>query len=91
MNTFAIAGHLGSDPKLQSKDDTTWATLRVAVNGRHTNWFWVTAFGTLAEQIGEKLKKGDGIAITGELRSTTHEDKERVELIAKRATFFTKG
>ena len=91
MNTFTIAGRLGSDPKLQTKDETTWATLRVAVNGQHTNWFWVTAFGKLAETIGEKLKKGDGVAITGELRSNTHNDKERVELIAKRATFFTKG
>jgi single-stranded DNA-binding protein len=90
MNAFTIAGRLGSDPKLQSKDDTTWATLRVAVNGRHTNWFWVTAFGKLAETIAKKLHKGDGIAITGELRSNTHNETERIELIAKRATFFPK-
>lgn len=88
MNTFSIAGRLGTDPKLQSKDDTVWTTLRVAVNGSHTNWFWVTVFGKLAQAIVEKLEKGDGIAITGELRTNRHNDKERIELIAKRATFF---
>ena len=92
MNTFTIAGHLGTDPKLETKDDTSWTRLRVATNNGHgTQWFWITAFGKLAENLVEHLAKGDGIAISGDLRVTTHNDKERVELIAKTADFFRKS
>ncbi len=92
MNTFQLAGRLGTDPKLQTKGETTWTRLRVATNNGHgTQWFWVTAFGKLAETMVKKLVKGDGVAISGELRSSTHNDKERVELIAKSADFFRKS
>ena len=91
MNTFTIAGHLGTDLKLESKGETTWTRLRVATNnGRKTQWFWVTAFGKLATNMVEHLAKGDGIAICGELRVNKHNDKEHVELIAKTADFFRK-
>ncbi len=91
MRNFAIAGHLGTDLELKTKGDTAWARLRVATNNGHdTYWFWVTAFGKLAENMVAKLAKGDGIAIRGELRVNTHNDKERVELIAQEADFFPK-
>ena len=92
MNAFTIAGHLGADPKLKTKGETTWTQLRVATNNGHgTHWFWVTAFGKLAEAMVKKLAKGDGVAISGELRSSTHNDKERGDLIAKTADFFCKS
>ncbi len=91
MNTFTIAGHLGADPKLETKGETTWTRLRVAANGRKTQWFWVTAFGKLAEAMAEHLRKSDGVAISGELRVNTYDGKERVELIAKTADFFRKS
>lgn len=92
MNTFTIAGHLGADLKLETKGETTWTRLRVATNNGHgTQWFWITAFGKLAENMAEHLGKGDGVAISGQLRVTTHKDKERTELIAKSADFFRKS
>ena len=92
MRTFTIAGYLGTDLELQTKDDTTWTQLRVATNdGRRTDWFWVTAFGKLAEIMVEKLGKGDGIAIRGFLRVDTYKDKEQVKLIAREADFFPKA
>ena len=92
MNTFTIAGRLGFDLELETKDETTWTRLRVATNNGHgTHWFWITAFGKLAEAMVEKLGKGDGIAIRGELRVNTHDGKERVELIAQSADFFRKS
>ena len=91
MNIFTIAGRLGSDLELKTKGETSWTRLRVAANGRETHWFWVTAFGKLAEAMVEKLGKGDGIAIRGELRVNTHDGKERVELIAQSADFFRKS
>ncbi len=91
MRTFTIAGHLGTDLKLETKDETSWTRLRVATNnGRKTQWFWITAFGKLAENMVEHLATGDGVAITGELRVNTHNDKERTELIAGTADFFRK-
>ncbi len=92
MNTFTIAGHLGTDPKLETKGETTWTRLRVATNdGRKTQWFWIAAFGKLAENMVKNLVKGDGVAIHGELRVNTYNDTERVELIAGTADFFRKG
>ena len=92
MNTFTIAGHLGTDLKLKAKGDTSWTRLRVATNNGHgTQWFWITAFGKLAEAMVEHLGKGDGITISGDLRVTTHNDKQRVELIGRRADFFGKS
>ncbi len=91
MNIFTISGHLGTDLKLKTKDETSWTRLRVATNNGHgTQWFWVTAFGKLAKNLVKHLAKGDGIAISGDLRVTTHKDKERVELIARTADFFGK-
>ena len=92
MRNFQLAGHIGSDLELKTKGETTWTQLRVATNdGGKTHWFWVTAFGKLAEAMVDKLGKGDGIAIRGELRINTHNDKERVELIAGGADFFRKN
>ncbi len=91
MNNFNISGHLGTDLKLKTKGETSWTRLRVATNNGHgTQWFWVTAFGKLAKNLVKHLAKGDGIAISGDLRVTTHKDKERVELIARTADFFGK-
>ena len=91
MKTFAIAGHLGTDPKLETKGETTWTRVRVAANGRETDWFTITAFGKLAEAIAKNLQKGDGIAVRGELRTKTYEGKERIELHAREADFFAKA
>ncbi len=89
MNTFTIAGHLVTNLELKTKGEPTWTWLRVATNNGHgIQRFWVTAFGKLAENLVKHLAEGDGIAIRGELRVTTHNDKERTELIARTADFF---
>ena len=91
MRTFTISGYLGTDLELKTKDDTTWTQLRVATHdGHRTDWFWVTAFGTLAKNMVEKLGKGDAVAIRGYLRVDTYKDKEQVKLIAREADFFPK-
>ena len=93
MKTFAIAGHLGATPALETKGKTTWTDLRVAVNGAkgHTDWFWITAFGPLAEAICSCLVKGSGVAVNGELRTEEWKGNYRTKFIAKQATFFGKG
>ena len=88
MKNFQIAGRLGSTPELQEKNETTWTQLRIAVNGKHTDWFTIAAFGTLAENCCKHLNKGDGVAVTGRLRTGSYEGREIVQLVAEAAQFF---
>lgn len=93
MTSLAIAGHLGKKPELRSNDTTAWTSLSLAVNrgkDRDPEWFWVTAFGKLAETCCAHLEPGDGVAITGTIRSRRYEQSTRYDLIAHRATFFFK-
>ena len=66
MKHFTIAGRLGGTPQLETKgegsDRVTWARMRIAVNSGQDkpDWFWVTAFGKLAENVAKHLAKGDG-------------------------------
>ncbi len=63
---------LGADLKLETKGEMTWTRLRVATNnGRKTQWFWVTVFGKLAENMVEHLAKGEGIASCGSTSTRT--------------------
>ena len=91
MKTFTIAGRLGADPELQEKDGKSWTRLRIAANGRVTDWFTLACFGPLAENVTKKLGKGDGIAVRGELRTQEYEGKEQIQLIGLEADFFPKG
>ena len=83
MKHFAIAGRLGGTPQLETKgegsDQITWARMRVAVNSGQDkpDWFWVTAFGKLAENIAKHLVKGDGVALRGEPDRATARRHER--------------
>ncbi len=77
-------GNLGSDPDLRSSENGKRSVCRFSVAEnvyrrdpnhektfvlRHVNWFHVTAFGELAIQVAEKLKKGDRVRLEGELRT----------------------
>ncbi len=92
MKNFQLAGNLAQDPKLHNLDEENPSksriSLRVAVNGREADFFWVTAFGKQVATIAEHLKKGDGVAVEGEL--STYENK--IQLVAKPygVTFFRK-
>ena len=59
--------------------------------GRKGFWFTVACFGPLAENITQKLKKGDGIAVRGELRTQEYEGREQIGCIGLEADFFPKG
>ncbi len=93
MKNFQLAGNLAQDPKVHTLDEQnpkkSRASLRVAVNGKESDFFWVTVFGKQVAVIAEHLNKGDGVAVEGELR--TYEDK--IQLVAKPygVTFFRKS
>ena len=93
MKNFQITGYAGQTPVLNTKGDTTYTSLRIAVRtrGNGTDWFWVAAFGKLAEIVAEYVTKGMVVAISGDLRVNEYQGKERVELIADKVDFYGRG
>jgi single-strand DNA-binding protein len=87
----SLIGNVGADPEVRyTGDGKAVASLRVAVNEswrdkntgekrERVEWVSVTAFGKLAEIIGEYVRKGSPIFITGKLRTEEYTDKEGVK------------
>jgi single-strand DNA-binding protein len=92
-NHCFLIGHLGADPVERSRSDKSGPIVGfpLAENVRsfdkeageyktvHTNWFQVTAFGPLAERVKAGLKKGDRIAVQGQIKSSRYTDKSGEE------------
>lgn len=72
-----IIGNLGRDPEMkQSNSGMTIASFSVAVKLRDvTHWYRCKAFGKSAEFVGRYLVKGRCVAVGGEMRSDSWEDK----------------
>ncbi len=73
MNTVVIVGRLGQDPEIKYfESGAVKATISVAVDrgfkeNKVTDWFRVEAWARLAEIVGEYMKKGTLVSITGTL------------------------
>lgn len=99
MNTVTLVGRLTRDPEDRQfeKDGeyTSLAKLRIAVERNRndgTDFFDVTAFGSLGVLVVEHLTKGRLVGIVGRLRSSewTGSDgtkRHRVEVIADSIRF----
>jgi len=90
LNKAQIIGHTGNDPEIRySQGGAAIATLSIATTEtwkdkndekqERTEWHRVTAFGRLAEIIGEYVKKGQQIYIEGRLQTDKYTDKDGVE------------
>lgn len=96
MNKWTFTGNLGRDPSLRELDNATVLHLAVAVSRRvkrdgewtnDTMWVDVSLFGRNARWLGENLRKGSHVAVSGELgvRSYTGRDgalKTQLEVTA---------
>lgn len=89
-NSCFIIGNLGADPAERGRGGEKTGPIvgfTVAENVQtfdqatkkfktvHTNWFQVTAFGTLADRVRSHLKKGDRVAIQGRMKISKYKDK----------------
>lgn len=99
VNKAIIVGNLGDDPEIRySTNGDAIANLSVATseswkdkNGEkqeRTEWHRISAFGKLAEIIGEYLSKGSKVYIEGKIQTRKWQDKDGVdryttEIIAK--------
>lgn len=95
MNKVCIIGRLTKDPRIsQSSSQNTCARFHLAVEGlpsskgeRQTDFIPVTAWGRLAEIIGQYCNKGRQISIVGRLRTWKHdvngETRYEMEVVAE--------
>lgn len=80
MNSINILGNVGKEPELKVFGETTVCNFTVAVTRRFkrdvTDWFDCVVFGKQAETINQYVKKGDKIAVSGEIQFEQYNDKE---------------
>lgn len=86
MNKVYLKGNLGNDPEIKElMGGSILAKIRVATNETYTNkegnnisntqWHSVVAWGEVAKEVKEKLKKGSYISLEGKLAHRSYEDK----------------
>lgn len=87
MNSVQITGNLTKDPVVRAtKTGRSVASMTVAVNTRYTvqgqekemtAWVNVTAWGSLAEEAGQKLKKGAYVFVEGRINTRSWDDDKQ--------------
>lgn len=86
MNTVQILGNLGKEPDIRATGTgKTVASFSVAVKRKYTtqqgedkeltDWINVVAWGSLAEAVGNQLKKGSRVFVEGRYSTRSYEDK----------------
>ena len=81
MNSINISGRLVYGPELKkTSNDKIYLPMRIAVSRNDANktsdFFSCKAWNKTAEFIGKYFHKGDGIEITGELRTDSYEKQD---------------
>jgi len=85
FNKIIIVGRVGQAPTIKtSKYGNQFATFSVAVdNGwgenKTTDWYNVTTFGKLAENVTKFTQKGSIVCVSGSLKLSSYKDKNGVE------------
>lgn len=72
MNKIILIGNSSKDVELETKGETKFARINLAVSRKFdrdtTDWFNCTCFGALAEKVASVyVKKGTKVCITGRL------------------------
>ena len=87
LNKVLLIGNLGSDPEMRyTPNGNAVCDFRMAVNRRYTtsegeqreetDWFRVTSWGRLAEQVNQYLQKGRRTYVEGRISSSAYTDRE---------------
>lgn len=86
INKCQLLGRLGNDPEIRyTNNGTAVAKFNLATSETYkdksgakqekTEWHRVTAFGNLAEVVGEYLHKGDQVFVEGKICTRSWEDQ----------------
>ena len=102
MNKIFLIGNLTHDPELsETNSGTAVCRFSIAVNRRRTgegeqqtDFFNVTAWRGLAENVARFCKKGNKVAVTGSIQIRQYEDRDgqkrtSVDVIADEVEFLT--
>ena len=90
VNKVILVGRLGADPQLKyTPSGRANANFNLATNAtwkdqegnqqERTDWHRISAWGKLAEVMGEWLKKGSYVYLEGRLQTRTYEDGNGVK------------
>ena len=91
LNKMQLIGNLGADPEIRYMPDGTctarvnvattdsWKDKTTGEKKEKTEWHRVVFFRSLAEVVGEYLKKGSQIYVEGKMRTQKWTDKEGIE------------
>jgi single-strand DNA-binding protein len=94
VNKVIIVGNLGRDPEMRyMPSGDAIASLAVATSYKSkdkntgeqketTEWHRISAFGKLAEIMGQYLKKGSSVYVEGRLQTRKYTDKDGIERYA---------
>jgi single-strand DNA-binding protein len=87
MQTITIAGRIGRDAETRTAGGDTVTSFTVAVdqrNGRDksTNWWRISIWGKRGEALGQYLRKGDNVTVSGEFSLTEYEGKSQLNIRA---------
>ena len=80
MNRAMLVGRLGKDPETSEAKDTTVTKFTLATQrGKDapTIWHNIVAWGKRGETLQEYVKKGDQLAIEGEIRNGSYKKDGR--------------
>ncbi len=103
MNKVFLIGNLTRDPDMsETNSGVTMCRFAIAVNRsytsgdgeRQTDFFNVTAWRGLAENVGKYCKKGNKVAVSGSIQIRNYEDNQgnrrtSVDVIAQDIEFLT--
>lgn len=88
LNQCQFIGRLGKDPEIRHMPNggavasfsiacgEQWKDKQTGEKQERTEWVNLTAFGKLAEIIGEYLKKGSQVYVSGKFKTDKYQDKE---------------
>lgn len=82
MNVVNLCGRLGKDPELKEVGETKICEFSLATReytkkkGSYAEWHNVKLFGSYAENAAKWLRKGNMVAVTGALQTSSWEDKD---------------
>lgn len=80
---ITVTGNLTRDPEIKfGSTGNAFVNFSIAVGRKdkdgneHTSFFDVTAFGTVAENVGNSLAKGNRVIVSGRMEQSKWTDKE---------------
>lgn len=87
INQIFLTGRLGQDPEVKYfESGTNNAKFSIGVNRWNkkaekeiVSWIPCVAWGSLAEYVGEYIKKGDFVFISGSLQKETWQDSNGIQ------------